>query len=147
MPAPGLSPAQKRLALGSARVEGADVLASRALASTRSPRGTKPMTSETLRRILVAGAAVGALSVAACGPSPAQNASDAANQANAEAASAMAAANSAASAATAEANSAVAAANGAAAANANAAAGNANAAAANANAASNAAGGAAPGNR
>jgi hypothetical protein len=57
------------------------------------------MTSETLRKILIAGAAIGALTVVACGPSPQQNASDAANQANAEAASAMAAANSAASAA------------------------------------------------
>ena len=74
----------------------------------------KPMTSETLRKILIAGAAIGALTVVACGPSPQQNASDAANQANAEAASAMAAANSAAAAATAQANSAMAAANSAA---------------------------------
>jgi hypothetical protein len=64
------------------------------------------MTSETLRRILIAGAAIGALSVVACGRSPEQNAADAANQANAEAASAIAAANSAAAAATSAANNA-----------------------------------------
>ena len=71
----------------------------------------KPMTSETLRKVLIAGAALGALTVVACGPSPQQNAADAANEANAAAASAMAAANSAAAAATAQANSAMAAAN------------------------------------
>jgi hypothetical protein len=80
------------------------------------------MTSETLRKTLIAGVAIAALSVVACGRSPEQNAADAANQANAEAQSAMAAANAQAASAMTQANSAMNAANSAALSAANAAA-------------------------
>ena len=73
------------------------------VALTISPKGTRTMTSKTLRNIMIAGAAVSAIGVTACQPAQnnteATNAAAAASGANAaasDAAAAAAAANSAA---------------------------------------------------
>jgi hypothetical protein len=70
------------------------------VALTISPKGTRTMTSKTLRNIMIAGAAVSAIGVTACQPAQnntdATNAAAAASGANAAASDANAAANSAA---------------------------------------------------
>ena len=69
------------------------------VALTISPKGTRTMTSKTLRNIMIAGAAVSAIGVTACQPAQnntdATNAAAAASDANAAAAAANSAANSA----------------------------------------------------